>query len=64
MGNELKGFKVQIEIIAAIFDLISKQQVNLSLFPSDWYCRNLGLTELLAYRGKVMSDKKMIYNSY
>ena len=28
----LKGFRVQIEILAAIFDWIFKQQLNLSLF--------------------------------
>ena len=43
-GN-FKEFRVQIEIFAAVFDWISKQQLNLLLLLSDWYCGKLGLTD-------------------
>ena len=55
---------MQIEIIAVSFDQISKQQVNLSLFLSDRYCQELGLTDLPGHNEKVTSNKKMIRNSY
>ena len=51
---------MQIEIIAAIFDWIFKQQLNLSLFLSDWYCRNLWLADLPSHDGKVTSDMNFI----
>ena len=51
-------------IIAVIFDWISKQQLNLLLFLSDWYCWKLWSTDLPDHDVKVMSDKKMICNSY
>ena len=54
---------MQIEIISAISDCISKQQLNFSLFLSDWYCQKLGLTHLRSHNRKVMSDKKMISTS-
>ena len=56
-GN-FKGFIVQIETIAVIFDWFFKQQLNLSLFLSSWSCRKLGLTDIPSHYGKVMSDKK------
>ena len=49
-----------IKIIAAIFDKISKQQVHLSLFLSDWYCQKLSLTTLLCQDGKSTSDMNLI----
>ena len=55
---------MQIDIISVIFNWISKQQVNLSLFLSDWYCWKLGLMNLPGHDGKVTLDKKMICNSY
>ena len=55
---------VQIATFSAIFNWISKQQVNLSLFLLDLYCRKFGLMNLLGYDGKLTSDKKMIWNSY
>ena len=55
---------MQIEIIAAVFGWISKQQVNLALFLSDGFYRKLGLTDLPGHAGKVMSDKKMICKWY
>ena len=62
--DNFKCFRVQIEIIAAVFGWISKQQVNLALFLSDGFYRKLGLTDLPGHAGKVMSDKKMICNWY
>ena len=58
-GN-FKGFRVQIEIPATIFDWISNQQLNLSLFLSDWYCQKLGLPNLHGRDEKVLLEKKMI----
>ena len=52
---------VQIEIVAAVYDWIFKQQLNLLLFLSDWYCGKLGLTDLPGHDGKVTSDGKMIF---
>ena len=34
---------MQIEIVAAFSDWFSKQQINLSLFLSNWCCRKLGV---------------------
>ena len=59
-GN-FKGFRLQIEIVAAVYDWIFKQQLNLLLFLSDWYCGKLGLTDLPDHDGKVTSDGKMIF---
>ena len=50
--THIKCLRLQIEIIASIFDWFSKQQVNLSLFLSDWFCRKLGLTDLPDHHGK------------
>ena len=61
--SNLKKFRVQIEISAAVFSWISKQQLNLLLFLSDWYCGKLGLTDLRRHNEKVTSDKKMIFIS-
>ena len=47
---------MKVEIISAIFDRISKQQENLSLLLSDWYCQKLGLTDLPGHDGKLASD--------
>ena len=47
-GCTFKVFRVQMEILAATFDYISNQKVNLSLFLSEWYCRKLGLMNLPA----------------
>ena len=60
--THIKCLRLQIEIIASIFDWFSKQQVNLSLFLSDWFCRKLGLTDLPGHDRKVTSDKKIIFN--
>ena len=38
---------------------MSKQQLNLLLFPSDQYCRKLRLTDLLSHDAKVTLDKKI-----
>ena len=54
---------MQIEIIPAISDWISKQQFS-SLFLSDWYCQKLGLMYSPGLNGKVTSDKEMICNSH
>ena len=62
-GN-LKGFRVQIDILAVVCDRIFKQQLNLLLFLSDRYCRNFGLTDLPGHDGKVTSNKKMIFFSH
>ena len=58
--DNFKGFRVQIEILAVVFDWISKQQLNFLLLLLDWSCRKLGLTYLPSHDGKVTSDKKMI----
>ena len=55
-GN-LKRFRVQTEILAAVFDWISKQQLSLLLFM-------LGLTDLPDHDGKVKSDRKMIFATH
>ena len=55
---------MQIEIIAVIFDWSAKQQVNLSLFLSNWYCGKLGLTNLPGHDWRVTSDKEIICKSY
>ena len=62
-GN-FKGFRVQIEILAAVFDWISKQQLNLLLFLSDWYWGELELTDLPGHDGKVTKIKKIIFISH
>ena len=54
---------MQAEIIVVISDGFSKQQVNFSLFLSNWYCQKLGWMDLLGYDRKVTSDKKMIFIS-
>ena len=51
---------MQIEILASVFDWISKQQLNLSLFLWDWYCRKLKLTDLPGHDGKVTSEINFI----
>ena len=57
-GN-FKGFRVQIEILAAIPNQISKQLLNLLLFLSDWYCRKLELMNLPGHDEKVtLVDRK------
>ena len=53
-----------MEILAAVFDWISKQQLNLFLFLLDPYCRKLGLMGLPGHNVKVTSDKKMISGSH
>ena len=55
-GN-YKGLRVQTEILASVFEWISKQQLNLLLFLSDWYCRKLRKLEKA-------SAKKMIFMSH
>ena len=55
---------MQFEILAAVFDLILKQQLNLWLFLSDLNYKMLGLTDLPGHHGKVTSDKKMIFISH
>ena len=60
----VKEFKVQIEIFAFVFDWIFKQQLNLLLILSDWYCRKLGLTDLPGHDGKLISHKKIISISH
>ena len=62
--DSVKGFGVQIEILASVFDWISKQQLNLSLFLWDWYCRKLGLTDLPGHDGKVTSAINFILSPY
>ena len=62
-GN-FKGFKIQIEILAVVFDWLSKQQLSFWLFLLDWYCRKLELTGLPGHNGKVTSNKKMIFISH
>ena len=64
LTSNIKVFRVQIEIFAAVFDWISKQQLNLLLFLSDWHCGKLGLTDLLGHDRKVTLDKKMIFISH
>ena len=61
---KFQGFRIQIEIVQAIFIWISKQQVHLPLFLSKWYCRKLGLTDLPSQDGTLTSHKKIILNSY
>ena len=56
----VKEFKVQIEILAFVFDWIFKQQLNLLLILSDWYCRKLELTDLPGHDGKITSDKTIV----
>ena len=62
-AGSFKGFKVQIEILGAVFDWISKQLLNSWLFLSDWYCRKLWLPDLPGHHGKATSDRKMIFIS-
>ena len=56
----MKDLKMQIEIIAVIFDWFSKKQVNLPLLESDWYSENFGLTILPGHRLKVMLDMNLV----
>ena len=53
---KLQTWNLSIKVIAVIFDKISKQQVNLSLFLSDWYCQELRLTTFLCQDGKSTSN--------
>ena len=53
---KLQTWNLSIKVIAVIFDKISKQQVNLSLFLSDWYCQKLRLTTFLCQDGKSTSN--------
>ena len=62
--GSFNGFRVQIEILAAVFYLILKQQLNLWLFLSDLNYKKLGLTDLPGHHGKVTSDKKIIFISH
>ena len=62
--GSVKGFGVQIEILASVFDWISKQQLNLSLFLWDWYCRKLELTDLPGHDGKVTAAIYFILSPY
>ena len=55
---------MQIDILAAVFDWIFKEQSNLLMFLSDWYCEKLGLTDLPGHDGKVRSDMEMIFISH
>ena len=55
---------MRTEILAAVFDRISKQQLNLLFFLSEWYWGKLTLTDLPDHVGKVTSDKKMIFVSH
>ena len=57
-------FKVQIEILAFVFDWIFKQQLNLLLILSDWYYRKLGLTNLPGHNDKMTSDKTMTFMAH
>ena len=54
---KIRGFIVQIEIIADIFDRFSKQRVNLLLFLSNRYCLKLVLIDLPGHDGKVTTGK-------
>ena len=47
-----KVIRVEIKIIAPVFDWISKQQLNLLLSLSDWYWEKMGLTDLPDHDGK------------
>ena len=62
--GKFKGFRVEIKFLKAVFDWISKQQLNLLLFLSDWYWGKLGLTDLPSHDWKVTSDKKIVFISY
>ena len=62
--GSVKVFGVQIEIIASVFDWISKQKLNLSLFLWDSYRRKLGLMDLPGHDGKVTSDINFILSPY
>ena len=55
---------MQTEIIADISDWFPNKQVNLSLFLPNWYCRKLGLTNLLGQDKNVTSNKKMTCQLY
>ena len=55
---------MQIETLAAVFDRISKQKLNLLLFLSDRYWGKLELTDVPGHNGKVTSDKKFIFISH
>ena len=60
----VKECRVKIEILAAIFDWISKQQFNLLLFLSDRYCGKFLLTDLPCRGGKMASDMNFILSPY
>ena len=62
--SNFKKFRVKIEIISTSFDWISKQEVKLLLFLSNWYCRKLGLTDLPGYEKKLISDMNLILSFY
>ena len=62
--THIKGIRVQIEIIAAIFKWFSKQQVNLSLLVSGWYLEKWRLTNLPDQDWKLTSDGNLILSSY
>ena len=62
--GSVKVFGVQIEILASVFDWISKQKLNLLLFLWDSYRRKLGLMDLPGHDGKVTSDINFILSPY
>ena len=64
LEGSFKEFRVQMGILAAIFNWISKQQSILLLFLSDWYCWNLVLTDLTSHKGKLISDMNFILYQY
>ena len=62
-GN-FKGFRMQTKVFKAVFDWISKQQLNFLTFLSDCSCRKLGLTDLLGHDRTAMPVNEIICNSY
>ena len=65
------GFKIILKALGCkqilfqlFFRWISKQQLNLVSFLSDWYYEKLGFADLPGHDGKVMPDEKMIFKSH
>ena len=54
----------QVEIVAAIFESLSKRQINLPFFLSDWYWKNWELKHLSNHNVKGTSNMNLILSSY
>ena len=62
--THIEGIRVEVEVIAVIFQWFLTQQVSLSLLLSDWYWEKWELTDLPAHGRKVKSDKNTTSRSH